>query len=279
MARCPAHDDRDPSLSIREGSDGRVLVKCFAGCGQNQVIAALRSLGLWTSSNRDAISPLPSVSPIRQTECELRRRNAAKTIWQSTQPARGSLVEIYLGTRNLVLPPTTAIRFHPHLKHVEGHHWPAMVAVVTDGIIGSAIGVHRTFLKADGTGKAPVTPAKMMLGQCLGGVVRLGVPGTSIMVAEGIETALAAMMATGMPAWAALSASGLRSLDLAAEITDITVLADADVAGEAAAEACARRLHRPGRRLRIARPPLGQDFNDMLFANFDHQPEELSHDQ
>jgi len=31
-ARCPAHDDRVASLSVAKGSDGRALVKCFAGC-------------------------------------------------------------------------------------------------------------------------------------------------------------------------------------------------------------------------------------------------------
>jgi hypothetical protein len=47
MARCPAHDDREPSLSIREADDGKVLVHCHAGCEQHRVIAALRSRGLW----------------------------------------------------------------------------------------------------------------------------------------------------------------------------------------------------------------------------------------
>src|SRR4029077_14921045 len=46
MARCPAHDDREPSLSIREAEDGKILVHCHAGCDQEQVIAALRSRGL-----------------------------------------------------------------------------------------------------------------------------------------------------------------------------------------------------------------------------------------
>ena len=32
MARCPAHDDRNPSLSVSEGEGGRVLFNCFAGC-------------------------------------------------------------------------------------------------------------------------------------------------------------------------------------------------------------------------------------------------------
>jgi hypothetical protein len=40
-ALCPAHDDHEPSLSVNEGEDGRVLVKCFAGCKTEDVVAAL----------------------------------------------------------------------------------------------------------------------------------------------------------------------------------------------------------------------------------------------
>jgi putative DNA primase/helicase len=46
MARCPAHDDRNPSLSLRD-VDGKVLVHCHAGCDQKSVIEALKSRGLW----------------------------------------------------------------------------------------------------------------------------------------------------------------------------------------------------------------------------------------
>jgi putative DNA primase/helicase len=49
MARCPAHDDRNPSLSIRE-VDGKVLLHCHAGCSQRDVIAALKSRGLWETT-------------------------------------------------------------------------------------------------------------------------------------------------------------------------------------------------------------------------------------
>jgi hypothetical protein len=41
IARCPAHDDRSPSLSLGEGSDGRVLLYCHAGCTLDAVCAAL----------------------------------------------------------------------------------------------------------------------------------------------------------------------------------------------------------------------------------------------
>ena len=72
------------------------------------------------------------------------------------------------------------------------------------------------------------------------------------------------MRATGNPAWAALSTSGLRSLDLPKDLRDVIVLADGDEAGEAAARGCALRCKREGRRVRIARPPQGLDFNNML---------------
>ena len=41
VACCPAHDDSDPSLSIGQGDDGRILLKCWAGCGALDVISAL----------------------------------------------------------------------------------------------------------------------------------------------------------------------------------------------------------------------------------------------
>ena len=72
-----------------------------------------------------------------------------------------------------------------------------MVALVTRGVDDRPIGIHRTFLARDGSGKAPVEPAKMMLGPCRGGAVRLGAPSNFLMVGEGMETCLAAMQATG----------------------------------------------------------------------------------
>jgi len=41
QARCPAHDDSNPSLSVSRGQDGRALIRCFAGCDTPDVVQAL----------------------------------------------------------------------------------------------------------------------------------------------------------------------------------------------------------------------------------------------
>lgn len=51
-ACCPGHDDKKPSLSISEGENGCVLVRCHAGCEQEHVIDALRARSLWPEGAR-----------------------------------------------------------------------------------------------------------------------------------------------------------------------------------------------------------------------------------
>lgn len=41
IARCPSHQDRSPSLAIRELPDGKVLVHCFSGCSAAEVLASV----------------------------------------------------------------------------------------------------------------------------------------------------------------------------------------------------------------------------------------------
>ena len=220
---------------------------------------------MWEDKRRSFARPAPPPTAATSLDkYDTARTKIALAIWRSAISADGTPVETYLQSRGLYLPPSPALRFHPGLKHPSGGTWPAMVALVTRGSDGAPLAIHRTFLAVDGTGKAPVDPAKMMLGPCRGGVVRLVNPTNLLMVGEGIETCLAATQATGNPAWAALSTSGLRSLDLPADVRDVIVLADGDDAGEAAAKDCALRWKREGRRVRIARPPQGMDFNDML---------------
>jgi putative DNA primase/helicase len=267
-ARCPAHDDRTPSLSISDSDDGKVLVRCHAGCEQERVIAFLRSRGLWEErgDRRLARSTPRIVDADRQDRDDAKRTEMALAIWQAATPAGGSIVESYLASRGLHLPPRPTLRVHGGLRHPAGGICPAMIALVTRGANDMPLAIHHTYLARDGRGKAPVEPQKMMLGPCRRGAVRLAEIGDVLMVGEGIETCLAAMQATGKPTWAALSISGLRNLDLPANVREVIVLADGDEPGEAAAHHYARRWKREGRRVRIARPPRGMDFNDMLLG-------------
>jgi putative DNA primase/helicase len=268
MAKCPAHEDREPSLSIADADDGKVLVRCHAGCHQLQVIAALKARGIWSLVGRRHATIVDSNSGAANElqRGDAKRTEAALRMWGTTVPADGTMVETYLCSRGIVMALPATLRFLSAIKHPRGQLWPAMVALVTRGADGAPLAIHRTFLACDGHGKAPVEPQKMMLGPCRGGAVRLGIVGTVLMIGEGIETCLAAMQATRYPAWAALSTSGLRTLDLPNEVRDVIVLADADDSGEAAAHEAAQRWKREGRRVRIARPPQGLDFNDLLLG-------------
>jgi len=66
MVKCPAHNDKTPSLSVADGVDGKTLFHCFAGCGQDAVIDGLRAKGLWqmNGSTNGAAPVAPTHPPI-----------------------------------------------------------------------------------------------------------------------------------------------------------------------------------------------------------------------
>jgi hypothetical protein len=119
-ARCPGHDDHDPSLSVSDGQDGKLLIHCFAGCHQNTVWAALQARGLVErAEDRPAPrrrpqrpQPVPEPSP---------NRDHALEIWRASQPATGTPAEDYLRGRGITtsIPPT--LRYHPAVKHADSH--------------------------------------------------------------------------------------------------------------------------------------------------------------
>ena len=101
------------------------------------------------------------------------------------------------------------------------------------------VAIHRTFLRADGAGKADLDPDKMTLGPCKGGAVPLAPVRRILAVAEGIETGISYQQATNIPTWAALSAGGIRNLVLPDLVEEVTVAADPDPVGLMAALAAA----------------------------------------
>lgn len=259
LCLCPAHNDHKPSLSLSLSDDGRLLAYCYTGYSFPDILSALRSKGLLEKSyllpRRDRLSQLPK-EPDKM----------ALRIWQESVRAEGTYVETYLRSREIqgAIPPT--LRFHPRLFHNSRTYHPAMVAAVTLWPSKIVAGVHRTYLIADGKDKATLSSNKMMLGLIKGGAVRLSPPGSKLILAEGIETALSCFYATSIPTWSCLSTSGMMDVVVPPlEITyEIIVCADGDSAGQNAADKLAERLHRTGYSVRIAPSPQGQDFNDIL---------------
>lgn len=269
-ARCPAHLDKNPSLSISDSASGRVLVRCHAGCEQMAVIDRLRDMGLWGTSERRP--QLQIVNREFDRDDEARKQHALE-IWNASVPATGTPVEDYLRSRGITLPIPASLRFHDNLRHHDtGTEWPTMVALVVD-VDGKPLAIHRTYLGIDGRrdskGKAPVTPSRMTLASCRTGAVRLGEikRGQWLAVGEGIETTLSVMQSCRMPGWSALNTEGMKNIKLPKEAAMVLLCADNDAngKGQEAADEAGKRLVREGRRVRIAMPDdVGTDFNDAL---------------
>jgi putative DNA primase/helicase len=260
--RCPVHGGR--SLTLRDGDDGRLLVTCWGGCNRLDVLAELRRSGLLNAGATNNYRPI-SAAPDKHSDGQIAR---AVAIWREARPAAGTPVEKYLASRSITGLLPSKLRFHPACRHPNGARLPAMVALVEHATRG-AVAVHRTYLQIDGFGKVLASPPKASLGPVGGGAVRLGRPraGEWLAVAEGIETALAVAVACAMPAWAALSAGGVRTVILPPEATHIVMCADHDASGtgERAARAAAARWVTEGRRVRIAMPPAPDtDMADVL---------------
>lgn len=264
--RTVCHGGNDRNLAIILGRNGKPIFKCFSrDCSYPQIVAALGECGIKIGGLRISLARRKDRNPGPNRQLKPSpNRIAAAAIWNTTTSAVDTLAQVYLTSRGLHIPLPGDLRFHPALGHPSGDLWPVMVALIRDGVDSEAIAIHRTFLARDGRSKAPVEPAKMALGPCGGGAVQLAPAYDTLLVGEGIETTLSAMQATGFPGWATLGTSGMRALHLPEFVREVVILADADDAGEKAASDAAARWVREGRCVRIARPPKGTDFNDIL---------------
>ncbi|WP_037460709.1 DUF7146 domain-containing protein [Sinorhizobium fredii] len=200
----------------------------------------------------------------------------AKEVWEGASAVTpGSRVDAYLGSRGLspILGTTQrVVRSADRLLYLDEDgefrgRLPAMVALIHDAN-RRPTGIHRTFLAADGSEKAPVPVPRKILGTLpAGSAVRLGEVGCALGIAEGIETALAASLLFKVPVWAALTAGNLESWTPPEGATEIHVFGDNDknFAGQKAAYALAHRLslHRFNVAVHLPEQP-GTDWNDVL---------------
>ena len=264
---CPLHGGR--SLLLRDGRDGRLLVACMGGCESADVLRELNRLQLTDFNERD---PYDQRDFDREIADEKDSELAVK-IWQAATPAeRAPPIARYLQSRGISLRPPSTLRWSPSCWHPDtkrtGIKCAAMIGRV-DNVDGEIIGIHRTYLSPDGSGKVPGIQDKAFLGPIKGGAMRLGAiePERALIVGEGLETVLSLMQLRRLPGWSALSAPGLRALVLPQSVRRVLVAVDHDRggAGEAAARDAAARWISEGREVRLAIPARrGDDWNDVL---------------
>ncbi len=181
VARCPAHDDQNPSLSVREGEGRRILLHCYAGC---DYLSILRALEL--EPQRAELPPLHPVSDGARIE-------HARRLWREAKPLAGTPAQAYLEGREIALPswPPT-LRFHPLCSHQSGKRLPALLAAVCRDREGRLRlrAVHRVYITPDSR-KAAIEPRKAALGAVKGNLIFLSRRTKTLCVAEGVESALA----------------------------------------------------------------------------------------
>lgn len=231
----------------------------------------------------------------RRADAEERRktRNRALRRWlEAEERLRGTPVDLYLKGRGLDLDllgrQPRALRYHPALWCAEAEtRLPAWVAAIA-GTVGAGrghmVGIHRGWLarRPDGTWtKAALDEPRKSWGSYkpFGGIIPLnrgasGRPlgqapeGEAIILTEGVEDALTLALALPeMRVAAAVSVSNLANIALPQQITTVIIAADNDGAGsdgDASLRKAAARFTDQGRRVKIARSPVGKDFNDLI---------------
>ncbi len=274
MCKCPAHDDKRPSLRVSE-ADGRVLVKCFAGCSQEAVIDALRQLSLWAS--RSSVRPDRQERERRRREQKEQKKREKESLeerqiraWRIVRAALLSERKptSYLAGRGIeTAPPAAMLMSAADSKRLTGWRSPAMVLpIITNGHL--LTGAHVTWLSADAKTKLALrdgSKPKRMYGVAAGGYTQLSDidPNRPLVVGEGPESVMSAMQVTGLPGIATLTTS---STPFAIpECSEIIVAADNDEPGQHWARRAAEQWAAAGHVVRIATPRGdGEDWNDVL---------------
>ena len=256
MCRCPAHDDRTPSLSVRPGRT-RLLLHCFAGCEPAAILRALEAERLLEPSAEIGGESMPA-------RREASRSGAALRLWAEARSIAGTPAAAYLASRGLAAD-TAQLRYHPRTPHGPSpltQFRPALVAAIRDD--SGLVAVHRTFIDPDGSGLAILADPRCGLGRFGRGAVRLGGSGRRLGLAEGIETALSATALFGVPCWATLGTERFRRIALPAEVHELLLFLDHDPGGRRA-ERLAREAFAHVPLIQVHVPErAGEDWNDVL---------------
>ena len=260
-AACPVcQTERRPNqraLSVQD-QGGKLLVYCHKGrCRFENILLAAGflngSVQLGPASQRKA--------EVRRATYVAQQISKAKNLWAQAKPIHGTNGAAYLQKRGITCPLPDTLRWLPDTYHGPSGRW--MSAIVA--LVEPTMAVHRTFFEK--SGQRVAQSPKLMLGPCAGGAVRLTKADGPTVVAEGIETALS--LASGLLSypstiWAALSASGMKALQLPLAPGTLFVATDGDNTGREAGFSLAQRASALGWKVSLLPASDGCDWNDIL---------------
>ena len=278
---CPAHNDRNtPNLRVTASNDGKILVKCFAGCSQEAVIGALKNRGLWPKSGKQVEHERRQSEWQRKQEAEEdRERKRLRALGILRQAGHNSsdltLVRHYLTSRRIkTVPDNVRLLTARQSRELFGRNFPAMAFAIIS-IENGVQGAHVTHLSRDGESKLNTTKPKKIYGTLRGGYVVVSTldPEQTLIVGEGIESTLSACQITGFPGIAALSAYNLPNI-IRPPCRDIIICGDNDDTGHKFAEAAARKWAL-SKKVRIAIPDKWNDWNDVLRRDVRNETDRL----
>ncbi|MGI8705066.1 MAG: DUF7146 domain-containing protein [Sphingomicrobium sp.] len=264
-ACCPFHADRSPSFTI---FDGGVRFHCF-GCGASgdvlDYLQRLHDVSLPEAAAMLQGGQVPVVAVRRlHDEPERDTTGEAIAIWRSAAPVAGTPAEAYLRGRGLHLPISASIRFARLRYGSRGGLHPCLVALLAS-VNNKTVGVQRTYLKPDGSGKADVPTPKLSLGRVRGAAIRLAPCAAQLVVTGGLEDGLTLQQEFGQAVWSATGEGNMAAMQLPVGVHTVVIGADNDASGECHAKRAAEAFALQGREARIVRPARGhKDFNAEL---------------
>jgi hypothetical protein len=198
-----------------------------------------------------------------------RKIEIARKAWRECRPLHPStLASVYLAKARALPPPwpsSLAFAAKCYCGPVREKRAALLAAVAKLSAPDDVFAVQRIFLEPPGRKCTDLESPKMSLGPIAGGGVILGDVRDALVVAEGIESALSASRALGLPAVAVLGASNLTKLEIPDTITRVIIAPDRDEGGtgERHARALGVKLARRGVSVALAWAPDGlNDWND-----------------
>lgn len=253
LAPGPGHSPRDRSLSVRLDHSAPEGFLCHSFSSDD-----------WREC-RDHVRRamgLTRQAPIAHSASARPQRSATSTtdalaLWQRATDAHDTLVESYLRSRNLELPAGEAVIRHSPNIGLHGEPDALMVALMRDVLTDRPVAVHRTYIDHAG-----IKTGRKMLGPSSGAAIKLAPERDVLVVAEGVETALAATAAGMISVWAMGSAGAIGAFPILPAVATLVILAEIDGgASWNAILSCARRWDGTvGKEVSVVTPTVGDDF-------------------